>query len=237
MNYIAEMKAFYDWLEINPLPSPAIVLWHGLMHIANKTGWQQEFTVATSVLSMKTGLNAKAIERARNHLEQSGRIIWKKRSGNRAAMYQIISLCDKMNVENVAQNVGQSVVPVSDKASCSMSDKVSVLINRNINETKKKEEKESFRPPSVEEVRAYCEKRGNRVDAERFVDFYASKGWMVGKNKMQDWRACVRTWEKGEQIHVKSSQAPNRFHNFDQRDTDYDALLMQEEKELYGGGG
>ena len=78
MNYIAEMKAFYDWLEINPLPSPAIVLWHGLMHIANKTGWQQEFTVATSVLSMKTGLNAKAIERARNHLEQKER----KQGGN-----------------------------------------------------------------------------------------------------------------------------------------------------------
>ena len=53
-----------------------------------------------------------------------------------------------------------------------------------------------FTPPSVEEVRAYCQERGNRVDAERFVDFYASKGWMVGKNPMKDWKACVRTWEK-----------------------------------------
>lgn len=57
-------------------------------------------------------------------------------------------------------------------------------------------ERKRFTPPSVEEVRAYCKERGNNVDAERFVDFYASKGWMVGKNPMKDWKACVRTWEK-----------------------------------------
>ena len=53
-----------------------------------------------------------------------------------------------------------------------------------------------FVPPTIEEVREYCKERGNNVDAERFVDFYSAKGWMVGKNKMKDWKACVRTWEK-----------------------------------------
>ena len=53
-----------------------------------------------------------------------------------------------------------------------------------------------FRPPTVEEVRAYCEERQNSVDAEKFVDFYASKGWMVGSNRMKDWQASVRTWER-----------------------------------------
>jgi hypothetical protein len=50
----------------------------------------------------------------------------------------------------------------------------------------------------VEEVGAYCTERGNSVDAEAFVDFYASKGWMIGKNKMKDWKAAVRTWEQGD---------------------------------------
>jgi hypothetical protein len=50
----------------------------------------------------------------------------------------------------------------------------------------------------VEEVRAYCTERGNSVDPEAFVDFYASKGWMIGKNKMKDWKAAVRTWEQGD---------------------------------------
>ena len=53
-----------------------------------------------------------------------------------------------------------------------------------------------FKPPSLEEVREYCNERGNGIDAERFVNFYESKGWMVGKNKMKDWRAAVRNWEK-----------------------------------------
>lgn len=53
-----------------------------------------------------------------------------------------------------------------------------------------------FTPPSVTEVSFYCQERGNGIDAQQFVDFYASKGWMVGKNKMRDWRAAIRTWER-----------------------------------------
>ncbi len=112
MNYITEIKAFYDLLETNPLPSSAIAVWHALMHIANKTDWQQEFAVAVSVLEVKTGLNAKAIERARNKLAQAGLITWKKRIGNQSAVYTMISL-DRAkiltNCENVAQSVVQSV--------------------------------------------------------------------------------------------------------------------------------
>lgn len=50
-------------------------------------------------------------------------------------------------------------------------------------------------PPRVEWVQEYCEQRGNKINAEEFCDFYASKGWMVGKGKMKDWKASVRTWE------------------------------------------
>ena len=53
-------------------------------------------------------------------------------------------------------------------------------------------------PPTLEEVRSYCEERGNRVDPERFMDYYSSNGWMVGRNKMKDWKAAVRNWEKKE---------------------------------------
>lgn len=53
-----------------------------------------------------------------------------------------------------------------------------------------------FTPPSVDEVAAYCRERGNVVDAQRFVDFYASKGWKVGNAGMRDWRAAVRNWER-----------------------------------------
>lgn len=57
-------------------------------------------------------------------------------------------------------------------------------------------EEKRFVPPSVEEVSEYCESRQNGIDPQEFVAFYASKGWMVGKNKMKDWRAAIWTWEK-----------------------------------------
>lgn len=55
-----------------------------------------------------------------------------------------------------------------------------------------------FQKPSLDDIRAYCISRGNNVDPEQFLNFYESKGWMVGKTPMRDWRAAVRTWEKRE---------------------------------------
>lgn len=73
-----------------------------------------------------------------------------------------------------------------------------------IKEESKEEDKTPPKPPSrsefvkptVEEVAAYCKARGNTVDPQTFVDFYESKGWCIGKNKMKDWQAAVRTWER-----------------------------------------
>lgn len=56
----------------------------------------------------------------------------------------------------------------------------------------------NFVPPSPEEVAAYCTERKNGIDPESFIAFYQSKGWMIGKNKMKDWKAAVRTWEQRE---------------------------------------
>jgi hypothetical protein len=54
----------------------------------------------------------------------------------------------------------------------------------------------TFKKPTLEEIETYCKERNNKVDANRFLDFYESKGWLVGRNKMKDWKACIRTWEK-----------------------------------------
>lgn len=55
-----------------------------------------------------------------------------------------------------------------------------------------------FVKPTIEEIQSYCIERNNGINAEAFYDFYESKDWFVGKNKMKDWKACVRTWEKRE---------------------------------------
>lgn len=62
-------------------------------------------------------------------------------------------------------------------------------------EPAEKPKRRIFKVPTVEEIQEYCRSRNNTVDAQHFYDFYESKGWMVGKNKMKDWKASVRYWE------------------------------------------
>ena len=76
--------------------------------------------------------------------------------------------------------------------------------DNNDNNVKEKENKKksggkphrSFIPPTIEEVETYCKERNNGVDARAFVDYYTSVNWMIGKSKMKDWKAAVRTWER-----------------------------------------
>lgn len=95
----------------------------------------------------------------------------------------------------------------------------------------------TFVPPTVEEVRAYCRERKNNIDADSFVNFYQSKGWMVGKSKMKDWQACVRTWEKNEKNgggtarQQTTPKVANQFADFPQRDkTDIDFADLERRK-------
>lgn len=76
-------------------------------------------------------------------------------------------------------------------------------------EKEQDKKRKRFTPPTVEEVAAYCRERNNRIDPQTFVDFYSSKGWVVGKNKMKDWKAAVRTWEKRD-----GNSQPERTVNF-----------------------
>lgn len=73
-----------------------------------------------------------------------------------------------------------------------------------------------FTPPTVEMVKAYCKERGNRVDPQRFVDFYASKGWKVGNQPMKDWKAAVRTWEQRD-TDTDRARKNNTLLNYDEK--------------------
>jgi hypothetical protein len=76
-----------------------------------------------------------------------------------------------------------------------------------IREDKSNREGHNFVVPSFEEVSSYCLERKNGIDARSFIDFYSAKGWLIGKSKMKDWRACVRTWE-GRTPKVISNKPP-----------------------------
>ena len=56
--------------------------------------------------------------------------------------------------------------------------------------------KSKFEKPTLEEVSAYCKERNNGIDAEAFIAFYESKGWLIGKAPMRSWKSAIITWEK-----------------------------------------
>ena len=69
-----------------------------------------------------------------------------------------------------------------------------------------------FKKPTIKDIDDYCSLRNNRIDAETFYDFYESKGWKVGKNKMKSWKACVRTWEKRQTKNNNSGISKIHMH-------------------------
>ena len=69
------------------------------------------------------------------------------------------------------------------------------------------EKAKHFYPPTLDEVKQYCEERKNNIDPMAFIDFYSSKGWMIGKNRMKDWKAAVRTWERKRKEQSKAESS------------------------------
>ena len=97
------------------------------------------------------------------------------------------------SIEGTSTKIETAYIKEQDKEQ----DKDKDNIERETKATPPKPKRERFVPPSASDVLAYCKEKGipfQPVDAQRFVDFYASKGWMVGSNHMSDWKAAVRNW-------------------------------------------
>lgn len=135
-------------------------------------------------------------------------------SDGRITCLKLLQRLDKSMTSNVkmrnlidqAKNNHDAVMTKS----CLSHDKVmlnpDLVMQEEIRLDKKRLEKKvisRFTPPSLEEVILYCRERKNSVEANKFIDHYEANGWMRGKNKIKDWKACVRTWESKE---VKSEQ-------------------------------
>lgn len=100
--------------------------------------------------------------------------------------------------------------------------------NDNVNDIKESEEKKPrFYPPTLEELKKYIDDNKYNVDPERFIDYYTANGWTVGKNRMKDWKAAVRNWDRSQKSGGRMRQestAKTKFSNFEQRSYDYAAL-------------
>lgn len=119
---------------------------------------------------------------------------------------------DKSKTKSKATS-NQNQNEIKSKSKQNQNENTSNDVNVNVNNLESNkgvvgEKEKTFRKPTLEEVEEYCKERNNNVDAETFVNFYESKGWLVGKTKMKDWRACVRTWEKKSKHIIAKEEKP-----------------------------
>ena len=201
MTYIDYLNDFNQWLETNALPASSQLMFYKLLYVFNRAGWPEYVGVDNLRLMLMTDTKSeKTVIRARDKLVEAGFITYKK--GRKGTPNQY-ALCKK-HCNNY-----------------SISDSVSASISDSHIKTKTKTKKLSpngesgrarstrFTPPTLEEVTAYVRERGSSVDPQGFIDFYASKGWLVGKTPMKDWKAACRNAEKWERW-AKPAQGGDR---------------------------
>jgi len=105
------------------------------------------------------------------------------RQGSKEILSRYIKLVDKPSLKICTDNTNINIT------------------NTNLTDSNKKA---FFKKPTFDEVKNYCILRKNNIEAEAFIDFYESKGWQIGKEKMKSWKACVRTWESREKKNPKT---------------------------------
>ncbi|MCP3027631.1 DnaD domain-containing protein [Halobacillus sp. A5] len=198
MNYLKEIIAFQDEVELNSLSSSASLLWYKLMHFNNKTGWKEEFTVPTAAILVKTGLPESSFLRARRELAEKGYITYQPGTRNQAPTYHMISQVKEQTAEPVAEGTAEEVKEETE-------DRAAVLFKRK--EEKGKEgvvgagTPHSFyeqnlgmlTPFMAEKVTDWCERLSDELVME-------SMKIAVRHNKLffHYCEGILKRWEKGE---------------------------------------
>lgn len=109
---------------------------------------------------------------------------------------QITNKFSIISITNYAQYQDSGKQPTSKSQATDKQTTTTIQVTSN---------KEQSIPPTVDEVKAYCDSRSNGIDPEMFIAFYEARGWKIGKDRMKSWKACVVTWEKRRQ-----DQTPTR---------------------------
>lgn len=201
--WIKMHRSLLEWEWYDDLPVKVLFI-HVLLranHAPKK--WRGEMIetgsliTSLSKLAEETGLSIKQVRNSIKKLEKTGEL-----GTQRGKAWTKITVCKYKDYQACEEKEGTE----EGKAGAheGHSEGTAGATNKNEKNERKKEDNiggarkksRTFTPPSLDEVIAYCKERNNNVDPKRWHDFYQSKGWMVGKNKMKDWKAAVRTWEK-----------------------------------------
>ena len=184
MNYLAEIKAFYDLVQVKQLSTGQIALWHALMAINNKCAWIEWFTVPNIMLELNTGMSRSGVLKARNSLKQYGLIDFKT-NGTKATNYKMVTIAKSK------QESTQDSTQVSKQDSNTLN---KLNETKYIKENKKKKYGENqnvlFTDEEYEKVKEYFPK-----DYEERIQSLDDYIQSTGK-KYKDYVATLKNWAR-----------------------------------------
>jgi len=179
-NYYAILTAEVRYSKA--LTPNAKLLYAEITALCNMNG---KCTASTEYFCRLYEVSRVSIQKWLKNLEENNHIrrvnIYKQ--GSKQILTRVITLVNTPSKEKLTDNTNINIT------------------NTNLTDSNKKA---LFKKPSLVEVKNYCILRKNNIEAEAFIDFYESKDWLIGKNKMKDWKACVRTWESREKNKPKT---------------------------------
>ena len=156
-----------------------------LMEIDSFTAKDRECYISNEYIAELLGVSVSWASKCLSHLLELGLVRVVKFDGRKRYVESTIQFKADLNESSMQDGIK---VPHTDN---------NEYININNNSLYKKGSSR-FQKPTIEEIRQYCLEKGYNVDAEQFFNFYESKGWVVGKSPMKNWRAAVSTWNKRE---------------------------------------
>lgn len=154
-----------------------------LMEIDSFTAKDRECYISNEYIAELLGVSVSWASKCLSHLLELGLVRVVKFDGRKRYVESTIQFKADLNESSMQDG---TKVPYTNN---------NEYINNN-NSLYKKSSR--FQKPTIEEIRQYCLEKGYNVDAEQFFNFYESKGWVVGKSPMKNWRAAVSTWNKRE---------------------------------------
>lgn len=166
----------------------------GLQTIDLKPG---QFVTGRKKAAAELGYNESMVYRHLKALEQMGNISIE--ANNKYSVVTVANWGKYQSIEDKSDQQTNSKRPTNEQQPNT---------NNNVKNLKK------FVAPTVEEVSKYCDERKNFVNPESFIDFYEARGWMIGKCKMKDWKAAVRTWERNARDKQAAQQAEFDYREF-----------------------
>ena len=179
-NYYAILTAEVRYSKA--LTPNAKLLYAELTALCNMNG---KCTASTEYFCRLYEVSRVSIQKWLKNLEDNNHIrrvnIYKQ--GSKEILTRVITLVNTPSKEKLTDNTNINIT------------------NTNLTDSNKKA---LFKKPTLDEVKNYCILRKNNIEAESFIDFYESKDWLIGKNKMKNWKACVRTWESREKKNPKT---------------------------------